>query len=107
MDSTDATIDVPTGLGTLRGTWHDDVARFAGIPYAEAPVGPLRFRPPAPPKPWEGVRDASTFGSVAPQNPSIMEALFGGESEAWSEDCLYLNVWSPDPRPGADLPVMV
>lgn len=107
MDSSDATIDVPTSLGTLRGTWHDDVARFAGIPFAEAPVGPLRFRPPAPPKPWEGVRDASTFGSVAPQNPSIMEALFGGESEAWSEDCLYLNVWSPDPRPGADLPVMV
>jgi para-nitrobenzyl esterase len=108
MSATDATtVDVSTTLGTLRGSRQDGIARFAGIPFAAPPVGELRFRAPAPPEPWDGVRSAERFGPVAPQNPSMMEALFGGESESWSEDCLYLNVWTPEPRPGAGLPVMV
>ncbi len=101
------TVDVSTTLGTVRGTWHGGVARFAGIPYAAPPVGDLRFRPPTAPAPWGGVRPAGSFGPVAPQNPSLMEALFGGDAEQWDEDCLYLNVWTPDPTPAEALPVMV
>ena len=100
-------VEVETAAGTLRGSWHHDVARFAGIPYAAPPVGERRFRPPAPVDPWHDVRSAESFGPVSPQNPSIMEALFGGEGEQWDEDCLYLNVWTADPSPTAALPVMV
>ncbi|MBS1837392.1 MAG: carboxylesterase family protein, partial [Actinobacteria bacterium] len=92
---------VNTTLGDLRGDWHDGIARFAGIPFAAPPVGPLRFRPPAPMTPWSGVRDATAFGAVSPQNPSMMDALFGGEAEAWDEDCLHLNVWTATPSVGA------
>ncbi|UDY35332.1 carboxylesterase/lipase family protein [Dermatobacter hominis] len=100
---------VTTTHGALRGEWRGGVARFAGIPFAAPPVGDLRFRPPAPASPWEGERDATAFGAVSPQNPSMMDALFGGEAEPWDEDCLHLNVWTPDPAPadGAARPVMV
>ena len=100
-------VDVMTTLGALRGTWHHDIARFAGVPFAAPPIGEGRFRPPSPPVAWDGVRPADQFGPMSPQSPSIMDALFGGESERWDEDCLYLNVWSPDPTSGAGLPVMV
>lgn len=98
---------VHTPSGALRGRWRDDVARFAGVPYAQPPVGDGRFRPPRPLEPWEGERDAARFGPISPQNPSLMDALFGGESEQWDEDCLFLNVWTPRPEPDAGLPVMV
>lgn len=98
---------VTTDLGALRGHWSGGVARFAGIPYAAPPVGDRRFRPPAPAEPWDGVRPAEDFGPICPQNPSMMDALFGGDSEPYDEDCLYLNVWSPSPAPDAAAPVMV
>jgi para-nitrobenzyl esterase len=100
---------VPTTHGSLRGEWHRGAARFGGIPFAAPPVGELRFRPPTPAVAWEGERDATGFGPISPQNPSLMDALFGGESETWNEDCLYLNVWTPEPAPAPDggLPVMV
>lgn len=106
-DGTD--VEVATSHGTLRGRWSAGVARFAGIPYAAPPVGAGRFAPPAPAEPWDGVRSAEDPGPIAPQNPSIMEALFGGEAEQWSEDCLYLNVWTPSPERADDggRPVMV
>ena len=99
---------VHTRLGAARGVWLDDVARFGGLPFAAPPVGDLRFRPPAPPTAWEGERDATGFGHVSPQNPSMLNALLGEEPEAQSEDCLYLNVWTTRPgEPTAGLPVMV
>jgi len=102
---------VPTTHGALRGHWNHGVARFAGVPFAAPPVGELRFRPPQPAQSWDGERDASAFGHISPQNPSLMDALFGGESEAWSEDCLYLNVWTSEPAAAASdtggRPVMV
>jgi para-nitrobenzyl esterase len=104
-DETPVVVD--TSRGALRGRWRDGVARFAGVPFAAPPVGPLRFRPPAPPAPWDGERDATRFGPISAQNPSLMDALFGGEAEPWDEDCLYLNVWTPNPEAGAGLPVMV
>lgn len=104
----DETVEVTAPAGSLRGRWLGGVARFAGIPFAEAPTGALRFRAPVAVAPWDGVRDALHFGAVSPQNPSMMDALFGGEAEVWDEDCLHLNVWTTTPADTADRrPVMV
>ena len=85
----------------------DDVARFGGIPFAAPPVGDLRFRPPIATTPWSGELDATGFGPVSPQNPSMLNAMLGEEPEASDEDCLYLNVWTTSPGSEASLPVMV
>ncbi|MBB5896741.1 para-nitrobenzyl esterase [Kutzneria kofuensis] len=78
---------------------------FKGIPYADAPEGALRFKPPAPARAWAGVRDCAEFGSAAPQL-----APAPGAPPAWRPgdgmDCLTLNVWTPD-LGAAGLPVMV
>jgi carboxylesterase type B len=62
---------------------------FRGIPYATAPLGDLRWRPPQPPQPWTGVRDATQCGA-----PALQSETFSPRS-AQSEDCLFLNVWTP------------
>ena len=96
---------VEIAQGHLRGFAKDGVLRFNGIPYARPPVGALRWRPAEAPDPWTGIRDASRFGHIAPQVRSAAEALIGGTPGEQSEDCLYLNVWTP----GTDgkRPVMV
>ncbi|XP_030021117.2 esterase FE4 [Manduca sexta] len=73
---------------------------FKGIPFAEPPVGRLRFKAPQPPKPWQGVRSAKKFGSICCQ------ILMGSPPPVGSEDCLYLNVYTPDIKPKKLLPVM-
>lgn len=77
---------VKTSLGRLQGLWADGVWNYRGIPFAEAPVGDLRFRAPVAAKGWTGVRQAVEFAPAAMQEP-------GGGKE--SEDCLYLNVSVP------------
>ena len=85
-----------------------DVTVYRGLPYAAPPVGDLRWRPPQPPLPWSGVREATIFPSSAPQPPGGVISLFGTRpGAAMDEDCLYLNVWTPADAADTRLPVMV
>lgn len=99
---------VSTPYGAVRGRWERDVAVFRGIPYAAPPFGPRRFRPPVPPDRWDGVREAAVFGPTAPK-PSYSEAFaqYLSDPDIPGDDCLNLNVWTPDPAPGARIPVLV
>jgi para-nitrobenzyl esterase len=93
-------LTVATAGGTLRGQAAGTIDEFLGIPYAAPPVGPLRWRPPQPAAPWKGVRPATQFGPHCPQYGSP----FGQAS--MSENCLFLNVFTPAAA-GRALPVMV
>jgi len=97
---------VETTAGAVQGRLKDGIFDFRGIPYAAAPVGELRFRPPQPVQPWAGVREATTFGPMAPQNQGAMEQMFGAPPRPMDEDCLTLNVWTPACDDGKR-PVMV
>ncbi|MFI9819430.1 carboxylesterase/lipase family protein [Streptomyces sp. NPDC052013] len=99
---------IRTPYGAVRGRWERDIAVFRGIPYAAPPFGPRRFRPPVAPEPWDGVRDAGVFGPTAPKPPySDAFAQYLADPAVPGDDCLNLNVWTPDPSPGARLPVLV
>jgi para-nitrobenzyl esterase len=101
---------VDTKQGRLRGVWRGDLWSFSGVPYGRAPTGALRWRPPLPAEPWDTVRDASTFGAIAPQPaavPGITSPSDPDASEPQSEDCLFLNVWTPDLGREGRRPVMV
>jgi len=95
---------VTIAQGGLAGTSRDGVAAFRAIPYAAPPVGALRWRAPAAPSRWRGVRHASAFGPVCPQPPVDWA---GHDLDRQSEDCLTLNVWTPSLASSARLPVMV
>jgi para-nitrobenzyl esterase len=84
-----------TTAGQVRGTEHGGGLRFAGIPFAAAPVGERRWSPPQPVEAWDDVRDAGEFGMTSVQNPDMLTAFLGMEQEPMSEDCLYLNVYTP------------
>lgn len=94
-----------TSQGTLAGTQDEGIAVFKNIPFAGAPVGPLRWRAPQPAPSWQGIRAADSYGPICPQQkiPLIRRLLMPSYPE--SEDCLSLNVWTPDTH--AKLPVMV
>jgi para-nitrobenzyl esterase len=87
-------VTIETRYGKVAGSREDGLEIFRGIPFASPPLGPLRFRPPEPPEPWAGVRDATSFGPSAPQNP-LPQAFPGLDVGPQSEDCLYLNVYTP------------
>lgn len=95
-----------TTTGILHGAVESGVRSFKGVPYAQPPVGALRWAPPQPVS-WSGTRDATAFGApcLQPTNPDGVTANGGGVAGASSEDCLYLNVWAPVSARNA--PIMV
>jgi para-nitrobenzyl esterase len=96
--------EVRVAGGVLRGRREAGLAVFRGIPFAEPPVGALRFAAPRPVRRWDGVRDAGAYGPPPPQAGAFgMDALARDAADDW----LTVNVWSPAPEPDAGLPVMV
>ncbi len=93
---------ISTASGKLQGVAHDGIVAYLGVPYAAPPVGELRWRTPQPPPHWQGVRRANQFGDQCMQGQRP-----GAPASPMSEDCLYLNVWTPERRAARKLPVMV
>lgn len=98
---------VITASGVIEGTLNPTtgIRVFKGLPFAQPPVGVLRWREPQPPKNWTGVRKADQFGARCPQRPVFSDMNF--RSNGMSEDCLYLNIWTPAKSGNARLPVLV
>ena len=94
---------VGTQEGIVRGFIKNGVAEFLGIPYTAPPVGDLRWRPPKKHTAWAGVLKAEAFGSNCPQNQNH---IFAGPANLVDEDCLFLNVFTPNLDPSARLPVI-
>jgi para-nitrobenzyl esterase len=110
------TVEISTG--SLRGTTVGSAMAFRGIPYAQPPIGELRWKPPQPATAWQGVRDASRPGNTCTQRSSGLAPFFAPMAKAYdskfeqppitsSEDCLYLDVWAPEWPVKRALPVMV
>jgi para-nitrobenzyl esterase len=94
-----------TSAGSFRGQSQDGTTSWLGIPYAQSPVGPLRFQAPRPVQPASGVVEASAFGAASLQNVGGMVTWIYPPQDVQSEDCLSLNIWSPSGAQG--LPVIV
>lgn len=96
---------VTAPAGAVRGAAEGEIASFKGMPYAAPPVGERRWRPPAPAAHWDGVRDATRFGAACIQPTPHVQSIYSADLGRTSEDCLTLNVWTPDVAGKA--PVMV
>jgi para-nitrobenzyl esterase len=107
VSATGKTIEITSGQ--IRGTVHNGIHAFKGIPYGAPTGGRMRFMAPAKPASWSGVRDCVAFGHQSPQNMNYVEVLApqaNGAAEGYDEDCLCLNVWTPDPSTSRKRPVM-
>jgi para-nitrobenzyl esterase len=98
-------LQVKTQYGVLEGFEEDGVKKFLGVPFAQAPVGELRWKAPQAVLPWEGIREAKAFGDD-PMQPDIFGDMnFRGSGR--SEDCLYLNIWTTAATTADGLPVLI
>jgi para-nitrobenzyl esterase len=96
---------VELDAGRAAGEWLGparDVRVFRGLPFGATTAGAARWRPPAPPGPWAGVRDAAAFGPICPQPKALIWPLKNPQDE----DCLLLNVWAPTEPPPGGAPVL-
>ena len=108
----DVTVKIANGV--LRGARHNGAMSFKGVPYGANTAGANRFKAPQPVENWTGIRDATTYGDISPQiisSPNSMEAMLFGwyaqsEPVRMSENCLVLNVFTPDLNDNADRPVL-
>lgn len=100
-----ALVEAPAGA--VRGEALGAVHAFRGIPYAQPPLGPLRWKPPAPMAPWTRVREARDFGPACLQIAMPAGSIYGLELAGYSEDCLTLNVWAPANAKGAAVMVWI
>jgi len=96
---------VKVDTGRVKGVVNNGVAAFKGVPFAAPPVGALRWKAPQPAPDWKGVREAAEFGPRCMQGNIYGDMIFRDKGP--SEDCLYLNVWTPATSAKAHLPVMV
>ena len=106
--SADAARSAATSHGEILGVaspYDADITLYRGVPYAAPPVDELRWQPPQPPIPWHQPRIADRFAASCYQQRHVSTFVWRREDFEVSEDCLYLNVWTP--REGADMPVMV
>jgi para-nitrobenzyl esterase len=92
-----------TTAGAVEGEAVDGIGEFKGIPFAAPPVGDLRWKAPQPAAPWQGSRKTVAFGPACMQGPILKQM---GSTAAMSEDCLYVDVWTPASAPGDKLPVI-
>ncbi len=95
-------LEITLSDGVVVGEVDGATRRFLGIPFAAPPTGERRWLAPEPPEPWDTPLDAPEFSAACPQLGSTTSP---GASE--NEDCLYLNVWAPEPAPSASRPVMI
>ncbi len=104
-------LNVNTAYGTVSGSAEDKVAVFKGVPFAAPPVGDLRWKAPQPPAAWSGVKHCDTFPASPVQSDPVPFMMWTQEfitpRQPLSEDCLYLNIWTPASTPKAALPVLV
>lgn len=101
-----STAPVRTQAGLVQGTVVDGIRVYKGIPFAAPPLGELRWAPPLPPNAWKGVKKTVAYTPACMQNVVVNKAL-GLDPVPVSEDCLYLNVWTPAKSSRERLPVMV
>ncbi|MGZ3233729.1 MAG: carboxylesterase/lipase family protein [Croceibacterium sp.] len=92
-----------TAAGAVQGEAVDGIGEFKGIPFAAPPLGDLRWKAPQPVAPWQGVRRTVAFGPACMQGPILAQM---GSAAAQSEDCLYIDVWTPANTPADKLPVI-
>ena len=105
MAATADTSVIHTPAGDIRGEAAGNLNVFKGIPYAEAPVGALRWKAPVPKRPWKGVREATSFGPACFQPTTKLNNIYATDPYPMSEDCLSLNIWAP--RHAKKVPVFV
>ena len=101
----EVTLQVKTQYGVLEGFEEDGVKKFLGVPFAQAPVGELRWKAPQPVQAWDGIREAKQFGDDPMQLNVFGDMNFRGSGR--SEDCLYLNIWTTAKTTADGLPVLI
>jgi para-nitrobenzyl esterase len=101
----DVNLQVKTQYGILEGFEEDGVKKFLGVPFAQPPVGELRWKAPQPVQPWEGIREAKVFSDDPMQLDVFGDMAFRGPKR--SEDCLYLNIWTTANTTADALPVLI